>query len=148
MRLLAGCTLHPPWTHDTRSGAYTPHAELPRAQLWLSRRVQPPAPGEPNPADTPKGNEKADAEAIRSVPQSQNTARPALGRLPHPTGRDSCTLTPAHHLRGAIWNSELSATLGQTSTKGKGLTAPRLVHALVRARPPLSWGKGVPHERR
>ena len=29
MRLLAGCALHPPWTHDTQSGAITPHAQVP-----------------------------------------------------------------------------------------------------------------------
>ena len=40
MRLLAGCTLHPPWTHDTGSGAITPHGQLP----WAGALPTPPRP--------------------------------------------------------------------------------------------------------
>ena len=43
-------------------------------------------------------------------------------------------LTPAHHLRGAAQNKDLSAKVGQTSALSKALAAPRLVHALVRRR--------------
>ncbi len=41
-------------------------------------------------------------------------------------------LTPAHHLRGAAQNRDLSAKVGQIPARGKSVAAPRLVHALVR----------------
>jgi hypothetical protein len=41
-------------------------------------------------------------------------------------------LTPAHHLRGAARNSDLSAKVGQMLVRSKAMAAPRLVHALVR----------------
>jgi hypothetical protein len=46
-----------------------------------------------------------------------------------------CHLTPAHHLRGAAQNRELSAKVGHISAQSGTVAAPRLLHALVR---PLS----------
>ena len=108
-----------------------PHAQLPWARLSWSRRGRPPAPGESNPADSPWGNEKADAEAIRCFPQLKNTARPALVRIPNPSGRESCTLTPAHHLRGAVRDGKLSEKPVRFCPANLSPAAPRLVHALV-----------------
>ncbi len=45
--------------------------------------------------------------------------------------REFRELTPAHHLRGAEQNRDLSAKVGRFSALSKPTAAPRLVHALV-----------------
>ena len=49
----------------------------------------------------PPVSSRVDLWEAAEVPQIKNTARPALGRIPHSSGGEFCTLTPAHKLRSA-----------------------------------------------
>jgi len=57
------------------------------------------------------------------------------------------SLTPAHHLRGAAQNKDLSAILDHMLVRSTALAAPRRVHALVRPQRTtlVSVRKPTPH---
>jgi len=50
-----------------------------------------------------------------------------------------CGLTPAHDQRGAARCGELTRARAVVPARNQGSAAPRLVHALVRPLPVLSW---------
>ena len=72
--------------------------------------------------------------AFRARPVA-STGQPGCGHHTPPHHRTSrygpVRLTPAHHLRGAVRNGDVSDKVGEMSVRSKGVAAPRLVHALV-----------------
>jgi hypothetical protein len=81
------------------------------------------APAAPIPAWAAPGQSKSGPNRDPLFPISVNTARPAPGRIPNSLGAKFCTLTPAHHLRGAAKNTYLSAKVSYVSTQRKALRA-------------------------
>jgi hypothetical protein len=89
------------------------------------------APGEPHCACESRGGRETAHLHRDQAHQSVSLCPTSPGKRYGLSWLAASTLTPAHHLRGAAKNTELSAKLGQVSALSKRVAAPRLVHALV-----------------
>ena len=133
MRLLAGCPPH--FSLETRYGVRRESATCPTPLSRTCPQVataNADAPAEPSSPWAAPGQRKGGRQGDPLLTPPTNITRPAPGRIPSCLACEFCTLTPAHHLRGAAQNRELSAKVGQISAQSKAVAAPRLVHALVR----------------